>query len=161
MNDKDILIQKASMVYELLSAQGKTISTAESCTGGMIGESLTAIAGVSEVYGYGFVTYSNEAKQSLLGVKRSTLDAFGAVSAETVTEMAEGAMAKSGSDIAVAVSGIAGPGGGTAEKPVGLVYVGFAEKGVQTRAYKLLLSGDRDSVRRQTVENVFDLILNR
>lgn len=155
----DILMQKAAQVYELLSSLGKTVSTAESCTGGMIGACLTAVPGVSEVYGYGFVTYSNEAKQALLGVKKSTLDAFGAVSEQTVAEMAEGAMAKSGSDVAVSVSGIAGPGGGTAEKPVGLVYVGFACKDSATKTYKLLLSGDRDSVRRQTVENVFDIIL--
>lgn len=155
----DVLTKKASRVYELLKAGGKTISTAESCTGGMIGETLTCVPGVSEVYGYGFITYSNEAKRSMLGVQKSTLDSFGAVSTATVIEMAEGAMAKSGSDIAVSVSGIAGPGGGTAEKPVGLVYVGVAVKGKETQVHRLMLSGDRDAVRRQTVEKVFDIIL--
>ncbi|MBR5505963.1 MAG: nicotinamide-nucleotide amidohydrolase family protein, partial [Clostridia bacterium] len=88
-------MQKAQRVYKYLKSQGKTIATAESCTGGMIGSSLTAIAGVSEVYGYGFVTYSNEAKMQLLGVNEHTLACFGAVSAETVSEMAEGALSRS------------------------------------------------------------------
>jgi len=155
----DILMQKARKVYEYLKSQGKTIATAESCTGGMIGSSLTAIAGVSEVYGYGFVTYSNEAKMQLLGVNEQTLASFGAVSAETVAEMAEGALTRSGADMAVAVSGIAGPGGGSEQKRVGLVYVGFAQKGKATQTHALQLDGDRESVRRQTVENVFDIIM--
>ena len=155
----DVLMQKAQRVYEYLKAQGKTIATAESCTGGMIGASLTAIAGVSEVYGYGFVTYSNRAKMQLLGVNECTLNSFGAVSAETVCEMAEGALSCSGADMAVAVSGIAGPGGGSEQKPLGLVYVGFAQKGKPTEVHALRLDGDRESVRRQTVENVFDIIM--
>ena len=153
------LLKKAKEVCYRLEAAGKILSTAESCTGGMIGEMLTAIPGSSAVYGYGFITYSNEAKMSLLGVKKSTLDSFGAVSEQTVEEMAVGALEKSGADIAVSVSGIAGPGGGTKEKPVGLVCVGLACKGSAPTSLKLFLEGDRTAVRQKTVENVFDIIL--
>lgn len=157
----DSLNQKAKVVCERLKSQKRILATAESCTGGMIGSAVTAVPGSSEVYEYGFVTYSNEAKQKLLGVSAETLSLFGAVSAETVCEMAEGALNVSGADIAVSVSGIAGPGGGTDDKPVGLVYIGFAQKGEKTEFFKLLLSGTRDSVRRQTVDKVFDLILGK
>jgi len=156
----DILTQKAKDVCSFLSENNLTVSTAESCTGGMIAELLTTVSGASEVFGYGFVTYSNEAKRKLLGVKKETLEANGAVSGETVTEMAEGAMRVSGSDIAVSVSGIAGPTGGTKEKPVGLVWIGFAQKGKETKALRCIFDGDRDNVRKQTVNKVFDLILN-
>ncbi len=147
-------------LFELLSQKALTLSTAESCTGGMIGATLTSIPGISDHYGYGFVTYSNEAKQKLLGVKADTLQKYGAVSAQTAIEMAEGALLVSGADVAVSVTGIAGPGGGTAEKPVGLVYVGFATK--DKRLFKKLnLSGDRDTVRLLTVMNVLELIIKQ
>ena len=125
----------------------------------MIGEMITSVPGSSEVYEYGFITYSNTAKQKLLGVSAETLSIFGAVSAETVCEMADGALKASDADIAVSVSGIAGPGGGSEQKPVGLVYVGIAQKGEKTEFFKLMLSGDRDSVRQKTVDKVFDLII--
>ena len=144
----------------LLDEKNIKISTAESCTGGMIGACLTSIPGISRYYGYGFVTYSNEAKQKLLGVLPDTLNKFGAVSAETALQMAQGALRVSGSDIAVSVTGIAGPGGGTALKPVGLVYVGFASE--DKRLFKKLnLSGNRDTVRLATVKNVLELIINQ
>jgi PncC family amidohydrolase len=147
-------------LYNALREKNLTLSTAESCTGGMIGASITSIPGISSYYGYGFVTYSNEAKQKLIGVKGETLEKFGAVSAETVLEMAEGALRVSGADIAVSVSGIAGPGGGTEKKPVGLVYIGYAQK--EKRLFKKLnLSGDRDLVRLLTVKNVLELIVNQ
>ena len=137
-----------------------TISTAESCTGGSLGKIITSFAGVSSIYGYGFITYANEAKEKLLGVKHETLEKYGAVSSQTALEMAEGARRVSGSDIAVSVTGIAGPGGGTVEKPVGLVYIAIADKnGTQYR--KLNLSGNRDQVRTQTCNEVFKLIEKR
>ncbi len=156
----DILKQKATEVCDFLAKKSMTIATAESCTGGMIAELLTSVPGASGVFGYGFVTYSNEAKKNLLGVKEETLRAHGAVSGETVTEMAEGAMRVSGSDIAVSVSGIAGPTGGTKEKPVGLVYIGVAQRGEETKALRCIFDGDREDVRRKTVNKVYDLILN-
>ena len=146
-------------LFKALKENNITLATAESCTGGMIGQCLTSIPGISDYYGYGFITYSNEAKQKLLGVKKETLASFGAVSSETVIEMAEGALSVSGADLAVSVSGIAGPGGGTKEKPVGLVYAGFAQKGKKPFSKKLNLSGDRQSVREQTVCNVFETII--
>ena len=134
-----------------------TISTAESCTGGSLGKIITSVPGASSIYGYGFITYANEAKEKILGVSHETLEKHGAVSSETAMEMAKGAREVSGSDIAVSVTGIAGPGGGTAEKPVGLVYIAIADKnGEQYR--KLNLSGNRDEVRAQTCDEVFKLI---
>lgn len=156
----DILTQKAAEVCKLLADNQMTIATAESCTGGMIAELLTSVSGASTVFGYGFVTYSNEAKEKLLGVKKETLNQFGAVSEQTVTEMADGAQKVAKADIAVSVSGIAGPTGGTEEKPVGLVYVGLSQKGKETTSHRFVFDGDRDSVRRQTVNKVFELILN-
>ncbi len=134
-----------------------TIATAESCTGGILGKEITSVSGASEIYGFGFITYANEAKMSLLGVKKETLEEYGAVSEQTAMEMAIGARKNAQSDIAVSTTGIAGPGGGTPEKPVGLVYISLAYKG-GTLVKKLNLQGDRDSVRTQTCENVFNLI---
>ena len=134
-----------------------TISTAESCTGGSLGKLITSVSGVSSIYGYGFITYANEAKEKVLGVKHETLESYGAVSPETALEMAIGAKKVSGSDIAVSVTGIAGPGGGTPEMPVGVVYIALAHKdGAEYR--KLNLSGDRDEVRTKTCDCVFALI---
>jgi len=134
-----------------------TISTAESCTGGSLGKIITSVSGVSAIYGYGFITYANEAKEKILGVKHETLKKHGAVSPETALEMALGARRVSGSDIAVSVTGIAGPGGGTKEKPVGLVYIAIADKdGAEFR--KLNLDGNRDEVRAETCDRVFRLI---
>jgi len=153
----DSLKQK---LFSLLQEKNITLSTAESCTGGMIGACLTSIPGISEYYGYGFVTYSNEAKQKLIGVSEDTLKKHGAVSAETALEMAEGALKVSGADIAVSVTGIAGPGGGTQLKPVGLVYVGFATK--DKRYFKKLnLTGDREKIRLLTVANVIEIIIKQ
>ena len=134
-----------------------TLSTAESCTGGSLGKIITSISGVSSIYGYGFITYANEAKEKILGVKHETLESYGAVSPETALEMAIGAKKVSGSDIAVSVTGIAGPGGGTPEKPVGLVYIAIADKdGAEYR--KLNLDGTRGEIRAKTCDCVFALI---
>ncbi|MCH5186892.1 MAG: CinA family protein [Oscillospiraceae bacterium] len=154
------IISSAKHLVDLLAEKRKTVATAESCTGGMIGGSLTSVPGASEVYGFGFITYANEAKEKLLGVRHDTLLSHGAVSPETAREMAEGARKVSGADIAVAVTGIAGPGGGTPEKPVGLVYVGIStESGAW--AEKLNLSGSRDEIRKQTVLAALRLTSNK
>ena len=136
------------------------IATAESCTGGLIAGALTDIAGSSSVVDRGFVTYSNEAKMDMLGVSEKTLKEHGAVSDQTAYEMALGAFKNSRADVSVAVTGIAGPGGGSNEKPVGLVYMGVASKdGVQT--YKLLLGEDksRDDIRQATVDRALNELL--
>lgn len=136
---------------EKLRTRKQWVSTAESCTGGGIASAITDISGSSSWFGYGFVTYSNEAKQRLLGVRAQTLLEHGAVSEATVRQMAEGALAASGADWAVAVSGVAGPTGGSPEKPVGLVWFALAGKGVATRAFKHRFEGGRAEVRQATV----------
>lgn len=151
-------MQKAlEKLYEVLKSKNKTVATAESCTGGMIGAAITSLAGVSQYYGYGVVTYANEAKEKLLGVSHDTLETYGAVSEETAEEMALGALRMSDADISVAVTGIAGPGGGSSEKPVGLVYIGIATKD-NTYVYKNVFSGSRDEVRRSTVKKALQLV---
>ena len=149
----------AEVLYEVLKSKNMTIATAESCTGGMIGAALTAVSGVSECYGFGVVTYANEAKEKLLGVSHTTLETVGAVSYETACEMAQGALKLSGADIAISVTGIAGPGGGTEEKPVGLVYIGIAQKNGEVKAYKNNFLGGRDAVRTQTVVKALELAI--
>ena len=155
-SEKYILAKK---LYEALKSKNMKVSTAESCTGGMIGAALTSVAGMSECYGYGVVTYANEAKEKMLGVKHETLEAYGAVSEQTACEMALGALKMSSSDVSVAVTGIAGPGGGSKEKPVGLVYIGYAYKKGKCMAYKNILSGDRESVREQTVIKALEILI--
>jgi len=150
----------ATLIAEL-TASGKQVATAESCTGGWIAKSLTDVAGSSACFAYGVVSYSNGAKESLLGVAPKTLLEYGAVSEETVREMAEGVLALSGADLAVAVSGIAGPDGGTADKPVGTVWLGFACRGSQTDAEKVSFPGDREAVRQNTVEAALQGIRDR
>jgi nicotinamide-nucleotide amidase len=130
---------------------GWKIATAESCTGGLIGATLTAIAGSSDVYDRGWVTYSNEAKREQLGVPSMVLEVRGAVSAEVAEAMAKGALHRSQAHVAVSVTGIAGPGGGSPEKPVGLVYIGLARKDGWSQVERCEFTGDRDAVRAQTV----------
>jgi len=130
---------------------GWKIATAESCTGGLIAGTLTAIAGSSDVYDRGWVTYSNEAKREQLGVPSMVLDARGAVSGEVAEAMAMGALHRSQAHVAISVTGIAGPGGGSAEKPVGLVYIGLARKDGWSQVERCMFDGDRDSIRSQTV----------
>lgn len=150
----------AQKLCEVLRSKELIVSTAESCTGGMIGASITSVPGSSECYGFGFVTYANEAKMKLIGVNDSTLTRHGAVSSETAKEMAEGALNVSGADIAVSVTGIAGPGGGSEEKPVGLVYIGIAVKGSDTVSYRNIFDGTRDEVREQTVIRALNLVID-
>ena len=144
-------------VVKKLIEKNITVSTCESCTGGLVAAAITDIPGSSEIFGCGFVTYSNEAKIKLAGVSEKTLKTVGAVSEQTAREMARGAREKSGSDIAVSATGIAGPGGGSAEKPVGLVYIAISTKDGET-VKKLNLTGDRDTVRKMTRKNIFWLI---
>lgn len=138
-------------VGQALLARGETLATAESCTGGWIAAVLTATSGSSAWFDRGWVTYSNAAKQDMLGVRPDTLAAHGAVSQAVVCEMAEGALARSLATHAIAVSGVAGPTGGTPQKPVGTVWIAWARRGQATRTVRCLFSGDREAVRRATV----------
>ena len=164
MADHESLRKLATAVVTDLTAAGKALTTAESCTGGWVAKTITDIAGSSAVFAYGVVSYSNGAKESLLGVKNSTLEANGAVSESVVEEMAKGALRLSGADIAVAVSGIAGPDGGTDEKPVGTVWFAWATrdaKGEHLATSCRHFSGDRDLVRELTVAHALQGVLER
>ena len=146
--DEDVTLEKC--VVDLLLANGLTVTCAESCTGGMLSARLINVPGVSDVYKSGLVTYSNKAKRKLLGVKKGTLEKHGAVSSQTAEEMAKGAQFITKADVAVAVTGIAGPDGGTAEKPVGLVYIACSIKGrVVTGKYHFY--GSRSAIREAAV----------
>ena len=153
------LVPRAEALLAHARAHGMTIATAESCTGGLIAATLTAIAGSSDVVDRGFVTYSNAAKTELLVVPAALIERHGAVSAEVVRAMAEGALAHSRADLAVAVSGIAGPGGGTAEKPVGTVHLAAVRRGGEA-IHHLAHFGDigRTEVRSLTVLEAFMLL---
>ncbi|WP_025029403.1 CinA family protein [Nitratireductor aquibiodomus] len=152
---------RARAVLSACETRGIMLATAESCTGGMIAAALTDIAGSSSVVDRGFVTYSNEAKMEMLGVSSETLAAHGAVSQETALEMASGALARSRAGVAVAVTGIAGPDGDSAEKPVGLVWFGLALKGRAPLAQSHVFAGrDRAGVRAATVEAALDMVLS-
>lgn len=148
----DELTQLAEQVGATLKAHGMLLATAESCTGGWVGQAITAAAGSSQWYDRGFITYTNAAKQEMLGVAARTLAEFGAVSEQTVQEMAAGALKHSHADIALAVSGIAGPSGGTADKPVGMVCIAWALCAGLARAETFHFAGDREAVRQQAVQ---------
>ncbi len=152
-------VARATRLVECATASRQMIATAESCTGGLITGVLTAVPGSSEVLERGFVTYSDAAKVEMLGVDVTTLDRFGAVSAETAAEMARGALARSRADIAVSVTGIAGPGGGSAVKPIGLVHFGLARRpnGIVTVERRF---GDlgRDGVRMASLDQALALL---
>jgi len=150
----------AAQLGESLRQRGLMLATAESCTGGWVAQAITAISGSSQWFERGFVTYSNAAKMELLGVNPATLEQHGAVSEPTVREMAQGALARSHAQVAVAVSGIAGPGGGSLEKPVGTVCLAWAGSGMDTRAQCLLFTGNREAVRRQAVAAVLRGLLD-
>lgn len=137
-------------LFNLLDTHNKKIATAESCTGGMIAAALTHRAGSSQYFDRGFVTYSNQAKIDQLDVQPMTLERFGAVSEQTARLMARGAFAHSNADIAISVTGIAGPGGGSVDKPVGTVYIGLSDD-IDAFVYNHQFDGDRAAVREQTV----------
>jgi len=154
MADHESIRKLAEALVEELTESGKAVATAESCTGGWVAKAITDVAGSSAVFGYGIVSYSNGAKESIIGVQNQTLEDHGAVSSEVVEEMAKGTLRLSGADIAVAVSGVAGPAGGTKEKPVGMVWFGWAVRDganalVDTRCEQF--TGDRELVREASV----------
>jgi nicotinamide-nucleotide amidase len=145
-------------VLDACRARGWRVATAESCTGGMVAAALTAIAGSSDVVERGFVAYSNAAKAELLGVSPETIAAHGAVSAETAAAMARGALAHAPVDLAVSVTGLTGPGGGSAEKPVGLVHFGLARRDGLCRAERCVFPGDRARVREAALLTALGLL---
>ena len=147
----------ASAVLDACRARGWRIATAESCTGGLIASALTAIAGSSDVVECGYVTYSNAAKAAMLGVDPALIEANGAVSRPVAAAMAAGALARSGTQMAVSVTGVAGPGGGSADKPVGTVWFGLALAGSVTTEC-VTFPGDRDAVRAATVMHALRLL---
>lgn len=145
-------------LVEILTKKQYKITTAESCTGGLVAATIVNVSGASEVFQAGFVTYANEAKEKELGVKSETLQTYGAVSEKTAKEMAIGCAARAKAQVGISTTGIAGPGGGTAEKPVGLVYIGCA---VRSNVYveKNVFSGDRQQVRRQAADRAIGFAL--
>ena len=159
MLNPDILTEAAA-VLERLRARGLRLATAESCTGGLIAAALTHIPGSSDVVDRGFVTYSNEAKTEMLGVPAALIAANGAVSEPVAAAMAEGAVARSLADVAVSMTGVAGPGGGSAEKPVGLVWFGLARRGQAVHTERHIFPGDRAGVREATVARALMLLGN-
>lgn len=150
------LFKLAEQLGRLLKASGKTIATAESCTGGWIAQTITEIPGSSVWFDRGFVTYSNAAKVQMLGISVQLLEDYGAVSAEAATAMAAAALTHSNADIAVAVTGIAGPDGGTQEKPVGTVFIAWAHKSGAAKVVKKQFSGNRRQIREQTVKSAIE-----
>lgn len=152
---------KATALINLAKARGVTIATAESCTGGLIAAALTDIAGSSSVFGFGFVSYANAAKVDMLDVNPSLIEAHGAVSEPVARTMAEGARRRSGADFAIAVTGIAGPDGGSADKPVGLVWFGLARRGGATITDQRIFPGDRTAIRAATVDHALVMLVAR
>jgi nicotinamide-nucleotide amidase len=144
-------LDQAAALLAALRAEGRRLVTAESCTGGLIAAALTHVAGSSDVFERGFVTYSNESKAEALGVDPALIARHGAVSAEVAAAMAAGALAHARADLSVSVTGIAGPGGGSPEKPVGLVWFGVAERGFAPRTVKMIFPGDRPTIRAAAV----------
>lgn len=153
--------QLALDLGRVLAARGLKAATAESCTGGLVAGAITGVAGSSAWFDRGFVTYSNEAKVDLLGVRPQTLARFGAVSEATAREMVAGALERSRADIAVAVTGIAGPAGGTADKPVGLVWLAWATRNGGAEAASRHFPGDRAAVREATVAFALEGLIQR
>ena len=154
----DELVASAQSLLALYRQAGLRLATAESCTGGLVAALLTEVAGSSDVVERGFVTYSNEAKIEMLGVSQETLTAHGAVSRETAEEMALGALTHSQADVAVSITGIAGPGGATATKPVGLVHLAAARDGRVLQAIHEVFPGDRGAVRLAALRQALSLL---
>lgn len=155
-NSDEALLARAKEVGERLAALGIMIATAESCTGGWLSKLITDVAGSSEWFERGFVTYSNEAKREMLGISPRTLEVHGAVSKQVALEMARGAVAHRRAKVSVAITGIAGPGGGTADKPVGTVWLAWYRTGGRMATFEGRFDGDRDAVRRAAVMTALD-----
>jgi nicotinamide-nucleotide amidase len=153
------LYELALEVGQALKRRGWLLVTAESCTGGWVGEAVTMVSGSSEWFECGFITYTDAAKQEMLGVEAATLRAHGAVSEPTVRQMVAGALARSNGDIALAVSGVAGPTGGSPAKPVGTVCLAWGVRGGEPTAVTHHFTGDREAVRRQSVIEVLEGVL--
>ena len=151
-------LQDAEALLAACRSKGIMLATAESCTGGLIAAALTAIAGSSDVVDRGFVTYSNDAKHQMIGVPMPLIEAYGAVSEEVARAMAEGTLIRSRAAIAISVTGVAGPGGGTTDKPVGLVCFGLAQTGKQVISERQVFPGDRTAIRAATVVHAFKMI---
>jgi nicotinamide-nucleotide amidase len=154
----EALLARAERLLEACRRTGLRVAVAESCTGGLIAGCLTEIPGSSDVVERGFVTYSNAAKVELLGVPAKLIQDAGAVSTEVAEAMAAGALGRSPADVVVAATGVAGPGGGSAEKPVGLVYLGAARRGAAPTHERHVFAGDRAAVRLASVEAALDLL---
>jgi len=151
-------LERASEIIQLCQRKKCKVATIESCTGGLISATLTAVSGASDVVDRGFITYSNKAKNQMVGVPMKLIDTYGAVSEEVARAMAEGGLQRSIAHITLSVTGIAGPGGGTETKPVGLVHFACAHKKNPTNSYYEVFPGDRASVRRATVLHAFSMI---
>jgi nicotinamide-nucleotide amidase len=155
------LTELAQQLFAALRARGLVAATAESCTGGLVAGAITDIAGSSEIFDRGFVTYSHESKRDMLGVPEALILAHGAVSADVARAMAEGALAHSRADLAVAITGIAGPGGGSAEKPVGLVHFALARRGAATRHVERRFGPlTRSEIRESAVQQALEMLLS-
>lgn len=148
--------QSVEKLTYLLKARGLRLASAESCTGGLVAAAMTAQPGSSTVFECGFVTYSNRSKTALLGVPEEVLETYGAISEQTARAMASGALARSGADIALSITGIAGPGGATPAKPVGLVHIGCALRGGKVESSAHNFTGDRDAVRDSAVRTALE-----
>ncbi len=159
--DDPSLYQLSEHVGRALSARGLMLATAESCTGGWVGQVLTMIPGSSEWYERGFVTYTYLSKMEMLGVQSSTLETFGAVSEQTALEMSRGAVERSRAQVALSITGVAGPGGGTPDKPVGTVCFGWSFLDGRNRTETMCFPGDRDAVRRQSVQHTLRRLLDQ
>jgi nicotinamide-nucleotide amidase len=158
LSNLQTLTSIAQQLGEMLCKKNAKLTTAESCTGGGISEAITAVSGSSQWFEFGFVTYANSAKQQILGVSKEALDEYGAVSEQVVKQMAQGAIKQSQADYAIAVSGIAGPDGGTQDKPIGTVWVCWQ---TPTRSWtqQLMLSGDRQAVRTAAIKKSLQQLL--
>lgn len=158
----DVCHRLAARVGKVLEEKALVLATAESCTGGWVSQVITSVPGSSQWFDRGFVTYSFPAKREMLGVRAETLDRYGAVSDAVVREMAEGALVHSNAQVSVAVSGVAGPGGGTPQKPVGTVWLAWSAREQATRSRCTHFAGDREMIRQQAVmaalQGVIDLI---
>lgn len=156
MNDVKNLAKQVGLK---LKEKNYTLTTAESCTGGGVAYAITQIDGSSQWFDRGFVTYSNEAKQEMLAVDATLIERFGAVSEEVVGAMAKGALANSRADVSIAITGIAGPQGGTPSKPIGTVWLGFSSKHFATKTLLCSLSGDRSAIREQSIKMCLSTLL--